>query len=193
MQRILLVVDPQLDFISGSLPVPCAEQAMDALAQALCRANGAYAAKIVTLDRHPYYHSSFREEGGPWPRHCVADTIGAAIWPALVPPLFETAGVCKVFHKGEVRVREEYSIFQNQEARKKILALASGLGSATVDICGIAGDVCVLSTLKDGVELLGAQAFRVLAPFSPSLDGGLALKDYAARAGIALEEGLPGR
>lgn len=187
MQRLLLVVDPQLDFITGSLPVPGAQAAMDALAGALRAADGAYAAKIVTADRHPYDHSSFREAGGQWPRHCVANTVGAALWPALVPALYETAGRCVVLHKGQEREREEYSIFQNADARERILATVERLGVTRVDICGLAGDICVLSTLRDGVELLGAGRFAVLGSFSPSLDGGAALADYAAGAGVPVE------
>ena len=45
-----------------------------------------------------------------------------------------------------------------------------------IDICGIAGDVCVLNTLKDGIVLYGKEMFNVLEEFSPSLDGGKALK-----------------
>ncbi|MBD5626442.1 MAG: isochorismatase family protein [Desulfovibrio sp.] len=186
MQRLLLVVDPQQDFITGSLPVPGAREAMDGLAAALRRADGAYAAKVVTCDWHPYDHSSFREAGGEWPRHCVADTAGAALWPALVPALHETAGPCTVLHKGAAREREEYSIFQNPAARERILALVDGLGVTRVEICGLAGDICVLSTLRDGVELLGPGRFAVLAPFAPSLDGGTKLAAYAAEAGIPL-------
>lgn len=187
MQRLLLIVDPQVDFITGSLPVPGAGGAMDALARWLGAAPGAYAAKVVTADRHPWDHSSFREEGGPWPRHCVADTTGAALWPPLVPPLYESAGACTVFHKGEARGREEYSIFQNAAARGSILAMVERLGITRVDICGLAGDVCVLATLRDGVELLGAARFAVLGAFAPSLDGGAALAGYAAAAGIPIE------
>lgn len=183
-QRLLLVVDPQQDFITGSLPVPGAQGGMDALAGALRAADGRYAAKIVTADRHPYDHCSFREVGGQWPRHCVADTAGAALWPALVPALHETAGECVVLHKGQERGREEYSIFQNADARERILAAVERPGVAGVDICGLAGDICVLSTLRDGVELLGAGHFAVLGAFSPSLDGGAALAAYAAGVGV---------
>lgn len=188
MQRLLLVVDPQVDFITGSLPVPGAKAAMDALARALRAANGVWAAKVVTADWHPWDHSSFREAGGKWPRHCVADTTGAALWPALVPALYETAGACAVLHKGEERGREEYSIFQNAAARERILATVAALGVTRIDICGLAGDVCVLATLRDGVELLGAGRFAVLAGLAPSLDGGAALTTYAAQAGIPVED-----
>ena len=188
MQRLLLVVDPQLDFITGSLPVPGAKGAMDALAEALLAADGAYAAKAVTCDRHPYDHSSFVEAGGQWPRHCVADTVGAALWPALVPALFGTAGPCTVLHKGEERGREEYSIFQNPEARARLLGILDASGAGRVEICGLAGDICVLETLRDGVALLGPGRFAVLGAFAPALDGGAALRAYAAEAGVPFLE-----
>lgn len=192
MQRLLLVVDPQVDFITGSLAVPGAEAAMDGLAAALRHAGDAWAAKVVTADHHPYDHSSFREEGGEWPRHCVADTVGAALWPALVPPLYETAGPCTVLHKGCARDREEYSIFQNPVARERLLATVERLGVTRVDICGLAGDICVLATLRDGVKLLGRGRFAVLPAYSPSLDGGAALAAYAAEAGVALADAPAG-
>lgn len=188
MQRLLLVVDPQMDFITGSLPVPGAEAAMNALARDLGAAGDAWAAKIVSADHHPYDHSSFREEGGKWPRHCVADTVGAALWPALVPALYGTPGPCTVVHKGCERGREEYSLFQNPVACERVLATVERLGVTRVEICGLAGDICVLSTLKDGVKLLGPGIFTVLPAYSPSLDGGAALMAYAAEAGIALAD-----
>ncbi|MDE6461110.1 MAG: isochorismatase family protein, partial [Paramuribaculum sp.] len=47
-----------------------------------------------------------------------------------------------------------------------------------IDICGLAGDVCVLSTLTDAVELFPDISIRVLTPFSPSLDGGTRLSVF---------------
>lgn len=187
MQRLLLVVDPQVDFINGTLPVPGAAAAMDALADFLRAAEGRYAAKIVTADWHPYNHSSFRDQGGQWPRHCVAHTTGAALWPALVGPLFATPGPCQVLHKGTDRATEEYSIFQNPEGRRRILELTRGADTVHIDICGLAGDVCVLSTLRDGVALLGPERFTLLADFSPSLDGGATLAAALPELGTACE------
>lgn len=40
--RLLLIIDPQIDFITGALPVPDAEKAMDALAEYLLRNNHDY-------------------------------------------------------------------------------------------------------------------------------------------------------
>ena len=80
MKKLLLIVDPQIDFITGTLPVAGAAEAMDALAKYVKEKGNEYNVKIVTADWHPYHHSSFADEGGMWPRHCVQHSVGAAIW-----------------------------------------------------------------------------------------------------------------
>jgi len=69
MKKLLLIVDPQIDFITGTLPVAGAAEAMDALAKYVKENGNEYTVKIVTADWHPYHHSSFADEGGMWPRH----------------------------------------------------------------------------------------------------------------------------
>ena len=83
MERMILIVDPQVDFINGALPVPGSLPAMDRLADYILLSDERYAVKIITADRHPYNHCSFKDYGGEWPRHCVHDTVGAAIWPSV--------------------------------------------------------------------------------------------------------------
>ena len=48
-----------------------------------CAASGDYDVVIATRDWHPADHSSFAEQGGPWPVHCVAGTQGAQLHPDL--------------------------------------------------------------------------------------------------------------
>ena len=50
MKKMLLIVDPQVDFISGSLPVPGAAVAMDALSEYVCAHGEEYSVKVVTSD-----------------------------------------------------------------------------------------------------------------------------------------------
>ena len=52
------------------------------------------------------------------------------------------------------------------------------MGITAADICGLAGDVCVLSTLRDAIALFPDIEFRVLAAYSPSIDGGAALDSF---------------
>ena len=77
MNKMLLIVDPQVDFINGSLPVAGAAKAMDALAGYVKESDNEYIVKIVTSDWHPYHHCSFDREVGQWPPHCVQHSVGA--------------------------------------------------------------------------------------------------------------------
>lgn len=170
--KLLLIIDPQIDFITGSLPVPGAERAMDALAEYIHKNSADYVHIVVTADRHPMRHFSFKSEGGMWPRHCVADTVGAAIWPSIMDELMDVPDKVTVLHKGEDAMREEYSIFKNKAATERILGMIESENIGRIDICGLAGDVCVSDTICDGAELLGETKIKVLTDFSPSIDGG---------------------
>ncbi len=175
MNRMLLIIDPQVDFISGSLPVAGAEEAMNALARYIIDAKGRYTAIAITADFHPAGHCSFKEHGGEWPAHCVAHSGGAAIWPAVYDAALSTGLPVKVFTKGTDAMTEEYSVFRNEASRLALTGWIEALGISDIDICGIAGDVCVLSSLRDGRKLLPDARFTVLLPYSPSIDGGVAL------------------
>ncbi|MCI9608558.1 MAG: isochorismatase family protein [Muribaculaceae bacterium] len=170
MNRMLLIIDPQNDFINGSLPINGAEEAMNNLAGYISRNSGKYALKIVTADRHPFYHCSFTDCGGEWPRHCVHDTVGAAIWQPLFRPLYETSGAVRFLYKGESADRDEYSIFKNPEAARIIRGLVENEKIEQIDICGLAGDVCVRQSLLDGIELFGPDKFNLLTPYSPTIN-----------------------
>ena len=101
MKKLLLIVDPQIDFITGTLPVSGAAKAMDALATYVKEQGNEYTVKIVTADWHPYHHSSFADEGGVWPRHCVQHSVGAAIWESLLVALNESKGGFTLLYKGD--------------------------------------------------------------------------------------------
>lgn len=173
---MLLVIDAQHDFIDGTLPVPGASEAMDALARYICDTDGQYTLKVFTADSHPAAHCSFTENGGEWPVHCVEGTHGAALWPALKDAALATAGRTVFLAKGTDAASEEYSIFANKKSADELERLIREYKIKRIDLCGLAGDVCVLQTLRDGVALYGRRVWRVLQPFSPSLDGGILLK-----------------
>ena len=95
--------------------------------------------------------------------HCVQNTAGAAICQTLIKPLFTTKGAVTVLRKGTSKDADEYSIFKNTMSAEKIDKLIRGNCIERIDICGIAGDVCVLNTLRDGIERYGAAMFRATA------------------------------
>lgn len=176
MKRLLMIIDPQIDFISGTLPVPGALEAMDALARYVRSSGDGYSHIVVTADRHPIDHISFIGSGGQWPRHCVQDSVGAAVWPVLMDALCDCRVKTTVLHKGEEPDREEYSIFSNPVAKKRILQIVKTNMIDRIDICGIAGDVCVASTIADGISIQELPPFYILMRFTPSLDGGEAIR-----------------
>ena len=93
-----MIVDPQVDFVSGTLPVPGAEKAMAELALYIKERGNDYSVIVITADSHPYNHSSFRECGGEWQRHCVSDSIGAAIYPDVFDAAYSSEGYTTVMH-----------------------------------------------------------------------------------------------
>ncbi|MCC8114209.1 MAG: isochorismatase family protein [Bacteroidales bacterium] len=176
MEKMLIIVDPQMDFIEGgSLPVPGAQQAMNALAQYLLENGHQYACKVVTCDWHPHDHRSFQAQGGGWPLHCVQHTVGAAVYPPIADALYASDGPVEILTKGNEQGREEYSIFQNAASARRIDELVKKFKIDYIEICGLAGDVCVLNTYDDACRIYGKQHVGVLQEFSPSLDGGAKL------------------
>lgn len=168
-KKALLIVDPQVDFIIGSLPVPGAEVAMDSLAKFIKEQGINYSHIILTADRHPINHCSFTQNGGIWPRHCVADSIGAAIWQPIMDALYTYPGKISVFHKGELADREEYSFFKSDGSTEGFKNILSTENIKEIDICGLAGDICVANTFQDGLEVLPGIKFNLLSEFSPSI------------------------
>ncbi len=190
-RKMLIVVDPQIDFISGSLPVPGAAAAMDSLAKYVKEHGGDYALMVVTNDWHPYNHCSFATCGGPWPMHCVQNSEGAATYWPLLEALYQSETETMFLQKGDLQHREEYSIVQNSGAREFFEYTLDNSQIPDednqydqVDVCGIAGNVCVLNTLRDLLPIVGADRLRVLTQFSPSLDGGKALTAFIHDSGI---------
>ena len=178
MKKLLLIVDPQIDFITGTLPVSGAAKAMDALATYVKEQGNEYNVKIVTADWHPYHHSSFADEGGMWPRHCVQHSVGAAIWESLLVALNESKGGFTLLYKGDSIDKDEYSIMQNKASASILARLVKALKVDQIDICGLAGDICVLNTAKDITSTFENIKLNVLESYSPSLDGGAALNDF---------------
>ena len=173
--RLLLIVDPQIDFITGTLPVPDAAPAMDALADYVDHNGDEFSLICVTCDRHPLRHSSFSEFGGQWPAHCVESSVGAAIWTPLMKALEKHSDSVRFLYKGENLDKDEYSIFQSSKGAAEMDSFIKVFGIEEIDICGLAGDVCVANTLRDALRLYPDIHFRILTDYTASLDGGTLL------------------
>jgi nicotinamidase/pyrazinamidase len=103
---------------------------------------------VATRDWHPPDHASFKEQGGPWPPHCVQGTPGAELHPSLA-----REQVDRVVNAGYERDLEGYSGFEETE-------LAELLREHEIDeitVVGLATDYCVKETSADALR----EGFRV--------------------------------
>ncbi|MFC4665186.1 isochorismatase family protein [Falsiporphyromonas endometrii] len=144
MSKVILIVDPQIDFISGSLPVPNASEAMDWLSEYIGQHYNEYDHLVVTLDQHPLKHCSFQENGGFWPVHCLKYSNGAAIYPLLMDRIKAVSKHIPVtfLEKATQEDKDEYSSFEKDVPQ--IL-----LDADHIDVAGLAGDVCVRQSVED--------------------------------------------
>jgi nicotinamidase-related amidase len=103
---------------------------------------------VATRDWHPADHGSFAERGGPWPVHCVRDTEGAQLHPAL-----DQQQVDVVIDTGTDPDTEGYSGFDGTNLGE----LLAERGIDRVTVVGLATDYCVkhtaLDALRQGLEV----------------------------------------
>jgi nicotinamidase/pyrazinamidase len=97
----------------------------------------------VTRDWHPADHCSFREQGGPWPAHCIVETAGAGFAPGLTVP-----ADALIVSKATDAKRESYSDFAGTGLGDRLRAL----GVKRVFVGGLATDYCVLNTVRDALR-----------------------------------------
>ena len=152
----LVVVDMLYDFIDGSLACKNADNAVRntlAYIDTQTKGQGGEAHEILDTfpilfirDHHPADHSSFKEQGGIWPAHCVAGTRGGEIHQDLAPYASEEL----TFDKGSDRNTEQYSGFEAVNNADQPLSEVLELRDTTdVYVCGIATEYCVRNTCED--------------------------------------------
>jgi nicotinamidase/pyrazinamidase len=93
-----------------------------------------------------------------------------------------------VYNKGEHRDKEEYSIFQNEMCGKVLTQQLQHFQNQDedtyVDVCGIAGDYCVLETIKGLKDIINPEHISVLMDLVASIDGGEKLTEFLDNNGI---------
>lgn len=181
MNKTLIIVDAQYDFIEGGkLPVKGGTKALDNIVDYLN--SGEISMVITTQDWHNGKHCSFKEQGGDFPEHCVAGTHGADIYKPIVDAIEKNKILC--FHLKKGQYIEEFSAFTYKSegyAHWDEFATTDNTEpyiqfheDEIVQICGLAGDICVMQTaialkelkpviIEDMVASLSPDNFRILA------------------------------
>jgi nicotinamidase/pyrazinamidase len=137
----LIIVDFQNDFTpGGALAVRNGDQIADRVNE--LAADPRFDLVVATRDWHPPDHGSFAEQGGPWPVHCVQDTEGAQLHPAL-----QQQNVDIVIDKGTDPDTEGYSGFDGTTLGE----LLKERGIDRVTVVGLATDYCVKNTALDAL------------------------------------------
>jgi nicotinamidase/pyrazinamidase len=146
----LLVLDVQNDFLpGGSTAVAHGDEVIEPANQLIALYQAHRLPVFASRDWHPFGHSSFVEQGGPWPAHCIAHTPGAAFPARLALPPDAV-----VISKGQVSEADASSAFRGTGLAHTLRM--RGIGRLAV--CGLATDNCVLNTVIDALAL----RFRVL-------------------------------
>jgi nicotinamidase/pyrazinamidase len=151
----LIVVDLQNDFAdpAGSLSVAGARDIVPRINEEIAAAGRDGAVIVLTQDWHPEVTPHFAKDGGIWPVHCVAETWGAELDPALAAP------------SDAIRIRkgtngeDGYSGFSMRDPVSgetkptELDGRLRGRGVSRVVVCGLATDYCVNATALDAIAL----------------------------------------
>lgn len=142
MAEALLIIDVQNDFVAGgALAVPAGAEVITPV-NALAR-DPRFSVVLATRDWHPPDHSSFVSEGGPWPAHCVRDTLGAQLDERLDRDVIDV-----IIDKGTGRSGPGYSGFENPD----LAVVLREHGVDRVTVVGLATDFCVRASALDAVR-----------------------------------------
>lgn len=147
MEKILIVVDMQNDFIDGSLGTPEARKIVFPVVDKIKKRRKEGYEIVLTMDTHSenYLHT---QEGSKLPvPHCVRGTYG---W-QLNPLVGEAARGCKIYEKDTFGSRELFLDLRKSAPEK-------------IEIVGLCTDICVVS------NALGIKAF--LPETAISVDAG---------------------
>lgn len=141
---VLVTVDVQNDFVTGSLAVTDGEAVIAPINKVAAAIRAAGGDVALTRDWHPAHTPHFDTDGGIWPVHCVAETEGAAFAPAL-----EITPTDVILSKG-MEQTDGYSGWEGAGAQgetlETIITPRDAHERVRVFIGGLATDYCVKAT-----------------------------------------------
>lgn len=163
-KKTLIIIDFQKDFIDGSLAVPGAKDAENAIVNYIENNHEAISNVLFTVDWHSPNHCSFKKNGGIWPIHCVQFSEGAGISDKIIQACISHNLKFNVFKKGNNDITEEYGAFQyiGINGRGGIIVRNEFFQELVIPntefvVCGLAGDYCVKETLNNLIQFNKSQ------------------------------------
>jgi nicotinamidase/pyrazinamidase len=188
----LIVVDVQNDFADpqGSLAVTGGETIIPIVNEATRVALDAGSFVVYTQDWHPEHTPHFAPDGGIWPVHCVQETWGAALHPALAVdgPTVRKGANGEDGYSG-FTMRDPVS---GETVATELEQLLRDRAIERVIVCGLATDYCVKATTLDALRLGFGTAVLLDAIRSVDLeagDGDRALDEMRAAGASELRSG----
>ena len=190
----LVIIDMQNDFMDdGVLPVKGAYKARDIIESYIEDYYDEIGIVICSKDCHPINHCSFRKFGGKFPVHCVCNTDGAL---TSIDPYVLSGLLVFDVHKGTRNDQEQFSAFSSCfRVSNNYVTLENPFDKSFEHlnrhdeyvVCGVAGDICVLETLKDMIKYIPVENITVLWNGTASLDEGTKLEQFCADNEIKID------
>lgn len=138
-----MIVDPQNDFVDGSLGTLGAAEIIKQISNELLLKN--YDFVVASQD----WHIDPAEHFIQFPPHCIAESKGAEFsW------LLDTSKIDAIFKKG--KYQPAFSAFQGYTSEPEIIDLDSWLAVRRVrqvDFCGLLLNYCVGQSVVDSIKL----------------------------------------
>ena len=143
----LIIVDVQNDFCpGGALPVPKGDEVVPVINKLIEKDN--FDLIVATLDWHPENHCSFVENGGPWPKHCIQNTFGAAFHPNL-----KVGKNWIIVKKAFLPEKDAYSGFEGKDdSGRGLIEILKIHHIRKIVVVGLATEYCVKATALDGIK-----------------------------------------
>ena len=140
----LVIIDVQNDFCpGGSLAVPRGDEVVPVINRLISE----FPFVVATQDWHPANHISFKEQGGPWPPHCIQNTFGAEPHPEL-----EKERVDAWVRKASPDT-DAYSGFEASDSQGRSFdKVLKSRNIETLYVVGLATDYCVRVTTLDALR-----------------------------------------
>lgn len=179
-KKVLVVVDVQKDFYhpDGALYVKGGEVLPERIAKVIPEFDDV----VFTVDYHPYNHCSFKENGGIWPKHCVAHSEGSSLPEEFLPFIcgMHDDGTFNIVMKGCESEKEEYG------ANPEYIMLSQRVTPRECEyvFCGIALSHCVKETVRLFIKKFPWASVKIWLDGSVSIDDGTIIKDFMTENNI---------